>query len=497
MKGKVSFLVAGIIATLLLSSCGGGGSVSPTTGWTYNNSKNGGFEVNTTYLDQEAGPGMVLVEGGAFTMGKLEQDVMFDWNNMPRQVTVPSFYMDETEVRNVDYKEYLHWLGRVFIDDLPKVYYNALPDTLVWRRRLAYNEPMVDYYFRHPAYDQYPVVGINWLQAVDYCIWRSDRVNEQILINNGLLKVNPAQRGADNFNTEAYLAGRYVGETGKLKPSLDPDDDDGRPVKMEDGMLLPNYRLPTEAEWEYAALGIISYEERISERRLYPWSGHYVRNPESADMGSMMANFKRGRGDLMGVAGSLNDNAAITTKVDAFWPNDFGLYCMAGNVNEWVLDVYRPMSHLDVEDYRPFRGNTFTKRIMDDTGQPELDTMGRIKKEPIKFKDALGRNNYSRADNINYSDGDVKSSHTSGTDWVVEGEEDPGSERMYNSGKTERMLNATSLINDKVRVYKGGGWRDRVYWMVPGTRRYLDERKSTDDIGFRCAMTRVGDSTRF
>ena len=70
----------------------------------------------------------------------------------------------------------------------------------------------------------------------------------------------------------------------------------------------------------------------------------------------------------MGMAGDLNDNAAITAPVYSYWPNDYGLYCMAGNVNEWVQDVYRPMSHQDVSDFRPFRGNVFQTLQRDETG---------------------------------------------------------------------------------------------------------------------------------
>ena len=157
-------LVTGLTA-LLLSSCGGGES-SSTTGWEYNASYNGGFEV-VPYTEQITGPGLVLIEGGTFVMGNTQDEVMYDWNNVPRRVTVSSFYMDETEVRNLDYLEYIYWLSRIFGMDYPEVIGDALPDTLVWRDRLAYNEPYVELYFRHPAYRNYPVVGINWLQAND------------------------------------------------------------------------------------------------------------------------------------------------------------------------------------------------------------------------------------------------------------------------------------------------------------------------------------------
>ncbi len=107
---------------------------SPVTGWNYNDPSNGGFEVSP-YEEQETGPGLVFIEGGTFTMGRTQDDVMSDWNSVPRRVTVSSFYMDETEVTNTDYREYLYWTNRVFGPNYPQVYVKALPDTLVWRNR--------------------------------------------------------------------------------------------------------------------------------------------------------------------------------------------------------------------------------------------------------------------------------------------------------------------------------------------------------------------------
>jgi len=490
---KISFSIIMIFGMLYIYSCkSGGGEVSQTTGWEYNKRENGGFEVSEAQ-EQVTGPGLVLIEGGTFTMGRAEQDVMSDWNNIPRRITLPSFYMDMTEVRNVDYREYLFWLGRVFVS-YPDVYKKAMPDTLVWRRRLAFNEPYVEYYFRHPSYNEYPIVGINWLQAGDYCEWRTDRVNENILIQMGILAVNPNQIDKDNFNTEAYLLGQYEGVVKKPYKPLGGKTD-GRLVRMEDGILLPKYRLPTEAEWEYAAYGLIgnSVDERIFNRRLYPWNGHFLRNDGTvtghSTRGQMRANFQRGRGDMMGVAGYLNDNAAITAPVTSYWPNDFGLYNMAGNVNEWVLDVYRQTSALDDEDFRPFRGNIFTKMRTESEDGPivEKDNFGRIPRDTMTAKDNAGRQNYHRSDNRNYLDGDLRSAIA--TDWNNDNEAS-GSNRMYFQGKDGKGM--TSLVTDESRVYKGGSWRDRAYWMVPANRRFLDQNKSTDDIGFRCAMIRVG-----
>jgi len=209
-KGTKYLLIMLLATPLLFTACHK--EQSSATGWEYNNPKNGGFQ-KAPYLEQETGPGLVLIEGGRFTMGRVEQDITYDWNNIPRTVTVSSFYMDETEVTNFMYLEYLYWLQRVYSADYPEVYHKALPDTLVWRSKLAYNEPYVEFYLRHPAYRDYPVVGVNWLQANDFCAWRTDRVNELILIREGLFEQYPNQINEDNFNTEAYLVGQY--ESGK------------------------------------------------------------------------------------------------------------------------------------------------------------------------------------------------------------------------------------------------------------------------------------------
>ncbi len=367
---SISFF--GVLAVVLMMISCTSHDQSPTTGWNYNDPENGGFEV-IPYEEQETGPGLVLIEGGTFVMGRTEQDIHYDWSNQPHRTTVPTFYMDMTEVRNIDYIEYLHWLKRVYGDENPRIIQKALPDSLVWREKTSYNEPYVDYYLRHPAYRDYPVVGVNWLQARDYCSWRSDRVNEFILVSIGILNYQESPTSDNHFNTDAYLVSSINGigeESDKQLIDISPNGGGLRRARMEDGILLPKYRLPTEAEWEYAALGLIgnTMYERVVERRLYPWNGHITRTDDSDNYGDMVANFRRGRGDYMGVAGHLNDAADITAPVYAYWPNDYGLYNMAGNVAEWVMDVYRPLSFEDMESHNSFRGNVYKTYVRDNTG---------------------------------------------------------------------------------------------------------------------------------
>ena len=633
MRNNLNYLIYSIFAIYFLSSCGSQYETSSITGWDYNDPRNGGFE-KRSFSEQETGPGLIMIEGGSFSMGRVEQDVTYENHNVPRKVSISSFYMDETEISNFHWCEYLYWLRRTFDQGFPMIYKRALPDTLSWREKLGFNEKYVEYYLRHPAYRDYPVVGVSWQQANEFCNWRTDRVNEYILIREGILLPNPFQEN-DPFTTDAYMAGQYeqgLNPKGQL-PNLDPVKGGynltnpkkvkGKPsprnVKMSDGIILPRYRLPTEAEWEFAAYGLIgnTVDERIIEKRVYPWDGHWVRNPQETFQGDMLANFVRGRGDYMGVSGHLNDNADITAPIFSYWPNDYGLYNMAGNVSEWVLDVYRPMTSQDADEFRPFRGNVFKTKVLNSSGTIDdkynvtiydidgieqyiaefkaerqdkvlegtrtygyvkqnrldatedsliatitryvteaqdlianrqviqasgkiqevfdvvfkdfdalyaiggyqvqispilrsgmadfiLNTPGNVQMREVTAEENMKRSNYRIADNIDFLDGDLKSSiyhpgdpdknsgaiddfnkGTSNEDWA-----------MYQRGMQKKngpIAGAmTSLISDKSRVYKGASWKDRAYYLSPGTRRYLEQDRSSSSIGFRCAMDRIG-----
>lgn len=478
LRTLLLLFLAAFVSGCGLFGGGGRGESSRTTGWEYNAEETGNIPYLSGY-EQEPGPGLVFIQGGTFTMGRVEEDVLYKWDNHPRRVTVASFYMDETEVSNQDYREYVHWLSRVYASDRQKIE-SALPDTTLWRSELAYNEPYVMNYFRHPAYTDYPVVGVSWEQANAYCEWRTDRVNEQILVSKGILQHDNSQSGENVFTTNTYLTGLYDGTTGE-RPQENPDGSTRR-VRWEDGLMLPEYRLPTEAEWEYAAYGLIGNTdgELLTDRRIYPWNGAYLRNDSRKEKGRLRANFVRGRGDMMGMAGALNDNADISAPVFSYDANDYGLYCMAGNVNEWVADVYRPLSFLDVEEFQPFRGTVVTEYRRGPDGEYVRDQYGKLVRDTI-------------ADYRNYLDGSTNSQMVETGDWNAE--EGRSTEDMYI--QDDRPGYFSSLINDEVRVYKGGSWKDRPYWLVPGTRRYLEQTKAQNDLGFRCAMTRVGSPQGF
>ena len=531
------------LGLLILTSCGGGSNASKATGWDIN-SKKGGFQFNVEFEDQETGPGLVFVEGGTFTKGQVQDDVMHDWNNTPNKQHVMSFYIDETEVTNLMYMEYLDWLEYVFPTNehrYRQIYEGALPDTLVWRNQLGYVEELTTNYLRHPAYAEYPVVGVNWLQAVQYAEWRTDRVNEYILERESYVQKDVRYTEVETnstFNTAAYLkrpetvyGGKMDSLSGKKAEVKKGDSIVKAYAGVEKGILLPSYRLPTESEWEYAALALVGDREYNTYRgkKKYPWSGEYTRSSDRRTEGDQLANFKLGKGDYGGIAGWSEDGADITIQVVQYPPNDFGIYDMAGNVAEWVSDVYRPIVDDQANDFNYYRGNVYLKNVIGEDGKaitisPDelvFDTLpngkvllkklpGDLAQVPIDEEETFLRQNFSESDNRNFRDGDVESSKNYSAGAPEEGEIKSETSLMYDAPESPTVSydgavvtreidgssKRTSLITDEVRVYKGGSWKDRAYWLDPAQRRYLPQYIATDYIGFRCAMSRLGSKSK-
>ena len=318
--------------------------------------------------------GMTTVPTGTLVIGQSDQDVNFELSTRPKQVSIGGFYMDITEITNNEYRQFVQYVvdsnahtilqhfkqneateevssGNPPIDwkqkidmrnpevqtqlapmylsqdqwingkkelDFSKLVFkyeylkmkaaaagknnrnkdrkqyvvtkvvDVYPDTLVWIRDFtySYNEPFARNYYSHPAFDDYPVVGVRWDQANAFSYWRTEMWNQ-------------------------YRVSR------------------GRPV-------IEDIRLPSEFEWEYAARG-------GKKNALYPWGGPYTRNQK----GCLLANFKPTRGNYQ------EDGGFKTVKADSYFPNDYGLYNMSGNVSEWTITAYYENVNTFVHDHNP------------------------------------------------------------------------------------------------------------------------------------------------
>ncbi len=274
--------------------------------------------------------------------------------------------------------------------------------------------------------------------------------------------------------------------------------------------MVQKFRLPTEVEWEYAALGMAKNREYNQYLGKKP-EIERLRGTKGRDRGMFLENFKMGKGDYSGIAGWKNDGSAQTSDVRQYPSNDLGIYGMYGNVAEWTADVYRPIIDEDYNDFNYYRGNMPQAIVRNGDGTYKMIDEGTIKYDTLAdgrlvYKGLPGQfERETIADYRNFRDGDRQSS----LEYRSESDSASGF-NMYNaprkrfvvdgSGRVKMMKDTkdrTSAISNDVRVVKGGSWQDTAYWLDPGQRRYKNQGKAYGWIGFRVAQdARTNDKSR-
>jgi formylglycine-generating enzyme len=398
-------------------------------------------------------PAIALVLLMSLSSGKspgIPQPPAQDMTFIPGEGNMKPFFISICEETNINYYIYLEWLKRVYID-YPDVAKRAEPDNSDLGDFYAFNDPYLNSYMTHPALSYYPVTGVSWLQAQDYLSWKTDRLNEEILIREGFQLFNMNQVNDDHFNLEAYLAGQYEGLV--KNEIVDPATGLFRKVKPADGLFYCGFRLPTEAEWDYVQQkGLI---KPIDQSRSFP---AFSRKAVHYPLGENYYTLRWGHilidpyyFNFEGHDYPVDRNAAGTiparvTSITDFDKNSPGVTNLDGNVKEWLLDEYSETPSTSIQDYI---------EILHKNGFPEYIT---TKDSLSKFyyarsKDSLGRMSY----------------HSYGF-------EENGQEIMFANYDRASVKN---------RLIRGGTWR------TPDikNREFLPEDSSSVEVGFRAVTS--------
>lgn len=508
---------------MLFASCQRTICESETTGWDYNDPKNGGFQ-KVPFAEQETGPGLILIEGGTFDF-YLDQDSELISEVVKTEVR--SFYLDESEVSNGDWLQYMEWTNKVFDDEYMYLKLKLLPDTNVWHGQVDEAGFYSANYLRHPSYANYPVVGVSWVQASDYCLWRTDRVNEYILIREEIIK-GDYEKGGEPFTTQGYFSGQYDESDEKL---LDLDPSNGgfdpmtgrfkskdmatRIVRMEDGILLPRYRLPTELEWEYVANSKTSSQKVCKDLPFRKYNQKVAKVPFLLEQEISNEYF-------------LDPATFPLAPIYSGCPNDYGIYNMAGNVSEWVdqQDIERNRNNLSFiftnrkevdynisliyTDFFGFKGKmnlSYADTIAADMihmMMEELEAIVVLNRDK-KFEEA--QENIKYFIEFTYEDVIARSWDYYDTSWQqkidpfmqdftdnITRYEIPSSVQYYYSDARYNKWYFDSIqglgLSDSY-IFKGMNWSDD--HLIPSSyRRKMDKDSASALVGFRCAMDRFG-----
>jgi sulfatase modifying factor 1 len=428
--------------------------------------------------EQETGPNLVFMPGMTFDMGYGTYNV--------RRVTVASFYIDATEVWNQHYREFVGWMQK----HEPNIALAMiLPDTTVWKRYIEgeVGSKLSKDYFRNTAFDYHPVVGVNWEQAQMFSRWRTDRVNQAILEKKNLWtevlkKKNPA------FYSDLYLAGEY-----------------GAVENSSFNILLPNYRLASEGEWEMAGWGFPNSMTQSADKKTDYYKNYYqpaLKNKKHFDKSIKKFRKTVEKHAKKNPVPSYYDKEKLSLPGTIFEGdlNRVGLYNMNDNVSEWVQDSYNPRTS-PLDDLNPISDTTTGYTA--DCPPTKLHHTASIKKGALsQFYTSTASFFGPDGIEISFQEFYQLKLNPSSPYQVIETDDKDDihiktlSKSSFEIIQGESATAANSaffdIINPK-KVSKGANSGDEKMLKGPGYTYPLREFGSFDlPIGFRCAMTRVG-----